>query len=144
MGPSARRRAGPVEDAGTRQRRRSRSRSRRSSFGVSGVELPVFAELKDEPVADDPDMIAVPAPLVSPAVRAERESGNFAHPPSDVATTSLQGGTPEPTAASASPTPARAAHSGTDADPGFSRMQVLLGTLVLTSVLIAVYLIWLR
>ena len=109
-----------------------------------GVELPVFAELKDEPVADDPDMIAVPAPLVSPAVRAERESGNFAHPPSDVATTSLQGGTPEPTAASASPTPARAARSGTDDDPGFTRMQVLLGTLVLTSVLIAVYLMWLR
>lgn len=109
-----------------------------------GVELPVFAELKDEPVADDPDMIAVPAPLVSPAVRAERESGNFAHPPGDVATTPLQGGTPEPTAAPASPTPARAARSGTDADPGFSRLQVLLGTLVLTSVLIAVYLMWLR
>ena len=109
-----------------------------------GVELPVFAELKDEPVADDPDRIVVPAPLVSPAVRAERESGTFPHPPNVVATKPLQGGTPEPTAAPAVPTPAPAPRPTADDEPGFSRMQVVLGTIVLTSVLIAVYLIWLR
>ncbi len=35
----------PVEDAGTRQRRRSQRRTRRSSFGVGSVELAVSVDV---------------------------------------------------------------------------------------------------
>lgn len=119
-----------------------------------GVELPVFAELKDDPTdVDDVDMFAVTPPMVSPSVRAARDSGPFPNAPvAPVASPvvepapqeDLQGVTSAPEAPVATPAPAQASTSGKAADPGFSKLQILLGTIVLTSVLIVVYFFVLR